>query len=68
MASYPQIREYVRKEFGVRGVKDCHIAHAKEMCGIPVRRSWRRKGQRMIPCPSTKFPYLEKAFRHFGMV
>jgi len=68
MATYPQIREYVYKEFRVRGIKDCHIAHAKEMCKIPVRISWRRQGQRKVPCPRDKLPYLERTFRHFGMM
>ncbi len=67
MATYEQITEYL-KNIGVRGIKGCYIAHAKEKCGIPVRRSWRRTGKRMIPCPDSKFIYIQRAFRHFRML
>jgi len=66
-ATYPEIQSYVRKKHG-RVVKSCWIAHAKEICGLNPRRSPRRKGKRMFPCPEEKLEWIKDAFRHFSMI
>ena len=68
MATYKQIRDYVRHKYGFT-VKDCWIAHCKELNGLPVRRAHNRLGDgRKVPCPLTKRSAIEQAFRHFGMI
>jgi hypothetical protein len=39
MATYAEIRAYVRKRSGYVA-KDCWIAHVKALNGNPVRRAW----------------------------
>ncbi|MDO5096775.1 MAG: hypothetical protein Q4D65_09450 [Peptostreptococcaceae bacterium] len=41
MATYKQIQEYIKKEFGF-SCKSCWIAHMKELCNLPVQMSPRR--------------------------
>jgi len=65
--TYAEIDEYVRKKHG-RSVKSCWIAHAKEICGLNPRRSSRRKGRRLIPCPDEKLVWIKDAFRYFKMI
>ena len=67
MATYKQIREYVNQNYGYTP-KDCWIAHSKELSGIPVKRSHRRSGARVYPCPKDKLESIQAAFRHFGMM
>jgi len=67
MATYKQIREYVKQKFGYTP-KDCWIAHTKELSGLPVKRSHRRTGERVYPCPEVKLGDIQDAFRHFRMI
>ena len=67
MATYKEIQAYVKKEFGYTP-KTCWIAHAKELSGLPVKRSHRRSGERVYPCPEEKLRDIQEAFRHFGMM
>jgi hypothetical protein len=68
MATYEEIQTWIRKTHQI-SVKTCWIAHAKEICGLPVKRSPRRKGQeRVFPCPESKLQIIKAAFRHFGMI
>jgi len=67
LATYPEIQNYVRKKYG-KYVKSCWIAHAKEICGLNPKRSPRRIGARMIPCPDEKLSLIKDAFRHFKMI
>jgi len=66
-ATYPEIEDYVKKKYG-KIVKTCWIAHAKEICGLNPRRSPRRMGKRLVPCPDEKLVWIKEAFRHFKMI
>ena len=62
-----EIRKWLRETRGIRGVKDCHIAHAKELSGLRVKPAWNRQGDvRVIPCPSDKLPHIKAALKHLG--
>jgi len=64
--SYLKIQEYVKKKHGFVP-QTCWIAHAKEKCGLKVRRAANRKSnKRKHPCPDNKFPAIKDALRHFG--
>jgi hypothetical protein len=64
-----QIRDWLMQTRGVRGVKDCHIADAKEKSGLVVRRAWnRQEDKRAVPCPSEKLSHIQDALRHFGIL
>ncbi len=68
MATYDQIRDFVRRHSGF-DPKTCWIAHVKQLNGLPVRRAWnRRSGSREIPCPPEKRPAIEAALRQLGMI
>lgn len=68
MATYREIREYVKKKHGYVA-QDCWIAHIKEVCGLPLRPASNRKGpSRSELCPESKRADIVEAFRHFGMV
>ncbi len=69
MATYEQIREWVKSNHQCY-VKGCWIAHAKEIYGIPVRKSPNRynENERAVPCPDDKLVYIKEAFEHFGMI
>ena len=49
------------------GIKTCHIAHAKELLGVPKkpRHSLRH---RTYPCPPEKLPLVRQAFIALGML
>jgi hypothetical protein len=66
-ATYSEIQEFVKKKHG-RVVKSCWIAHAKEICGLNPKRSHRRMGKRVYPCPDEKLVWIKEAFRHFKMI
>ena len=69
MATYPEIRAYIKSKYGY-SVKDCWIAHMKEVCGIPVRMAYNRQDprRRTHPCPPGKQDAVREAFCHFGML
>ena len=67
MATYTQIQDYIKQKYN-NTPKTCWIAHAKELSGLPVKRSHRRKGERVYPCPEDKLPDIQDAFRYFGMM
>jgi len=63
-----KIQEYVKNNYGFVP-KTCWIAHAKELCGMKVRKAWNRKmEQRKYPCPKDKFPAIKEALNHFGFL
>ncbi len=69
MATYKQIQEYVRNNYGYNP-KTCWIAHMKEVCGLPVRQApnrWNPNG-RQIPCPIDKQSDIRQAFEYFHMI
>ena len=66
--SYNNIQEYVKKKYGFVP-KSCWIAHAKELCGLNVRKSWnRRSDQRKYPCPEDKLVAIKDALKNFGLL
>lgn len=64
--TYKDIQEYVKKEYGYRPKKSW-IGHVKELCGVPLKKTWNKKRKRKQPCPSTKIESIKKAFKHFGI-
>ena len=67
MAIYKQIQANVKHKYGFVP-KTCWIAHVKEICGLPLKKAWNRKGERINPCPSGKIEFIKDAFRHFKMI
>jgi len=67
MVTYKEIQAFVKREYGFVP-KTCWIAHVKELCGLPVKKAWSRKGERTHPCPSEKMDAIKDAFKHFKMI
>ena len=67
MATYTEIQNYVKKKHG-KVVKTCWIAHAKEICGLEPKKSHRRFGKRVYPCPDNKLLWIKDAFKNFNMI
>ena len=69
MATYKQIQEYVKTNYGYVP-KSCWIAHMKEILGLNPREAYNRyeSTRRTHPCPVNKQKDLEEAFKHFNMV
>ena len=67
MATYPEIQEDVKKLHG-RTVKNCWIAHVKELNGLPLRVAWNRhsKAKRKHACPPEVRPIIEASMRRLG--
>lgn len=49
------------------GVAPCHIAHAKELLGMP-KRPRTSPNPRKKPCPPEKLPLIRQAFIALGML
>ena len=43
MATYKEIQIWIKENKGII-VQTCHIAHVKEICGIPMRGASNRNG------------------------
>jgi hypothetical protein len=68
MATYKQIQEWVKQQYGFIP-KTCWIADAKNQAGIPMRKAPNRQGlDRVEPCPPNKIAPIREALRHFGMI
>ncbi len=68
MATYREIQDYVKNKHGFKP-ETCWIAHAKEKCGLSVKRAWNRQStKRVKPCPNDKLEMIKESFRHFGMI
>lgn len=72
MATYQEISDWITTTT-YRQIKishTCWIAHAKEICNIPLRRAWNRpkNGHRKILCPPNVFPYILAAFIRYNML
>lgn len=66
--TYLKIQEYVKRKYGFVP-KTCWIADAKELCGLPIRKAWNRKGkQKKYPCPKDKLTAIKKALNYFGLL
>lgn len=69
MATYPQIWQYTKKQFGYVP-KPCWIAHMKELCGLNPRMAYNRHdpNKRVNPCPPEKQEDIRQVFKHFNMI
>ena len=68
MSTYLNIQTYIAKKYGWVP-RTCWIAHAKQLCGLEVKRAWnRRDKERANPCPPEKMPAIREAFEYFGMI
>lgn len=69
MATYREIEEYIKKQHGFT-VKPCWIAHMKEICGLPVKKSHNREKPdvRKHECPENKQEVIREAFEYFKML
>lgn len=69
MATYEMIRVDVLNRNG-RHVKDCWIAHVKELNGRALGVAWNRKPgtERKHPCPDWARPFIEDSMRRFGII
>lgn len=69
MATYKDIQEYVKANFGYTP-KTCWIAHSKELHGLSPKVANNRTdvNKREYPCPEEKQEDIKKAFKYFGML
>lgn len=69
MATYFKIQLFVQERHGFVP-KTCWIAHAKELCGIPVKDTPNRtdSSKRVNPCPEDKLSAIQDAFMYFKMI
>jgi len=69
MATYKQIQDFVKSNFGV-SVKTCHIAHVKHVHGFVMRPAPNRKSldARVFECPDRNKVLIETAMKHFKML
>ena len=68
MATYKQIQEWVRQQYGWTP-ESCWIAHCKELRSLARRDAPNRRGaERRVPCPRHKQDPIFRAFRHFMML
>ena len=69
-ATYPKIKEYVKKKYGVN-VHTSYIAQVKRMCGLDMGENY-NKSKKEIPevkqCPQEKVEYIKDALRHFKLI
>jgi hypothetical protein len=70
MATYQQIKDHVRREFGFKIHHTCWIADVKARYGLTARIAANRQStdSRVVSCPPDKVPAIEAALRHFGMI
>ena len=67
MVKNEDIQKYVKEKYGFYP-KNGWIAEAKEVYGIPFKRSSFRNGPRKWPCPKKHLKDLREAFTHFGLI
>ena len=69
MGTYNEIAFWVKIHYGVT-VHPCHIAHAKELSGLPVQVANNRQSpdHRQEPCPPDYLPLIQAAFYYYGMI
>ena len=69
MATYPQIKQWVKETYGWSVQHDCWIAHCKDLAGLQPQPAWNRARRgRAVPCPPEKQEAIISAFRHFRML
>ena len=69
-ATYPKIKEYVKKKYGVN-VHTSYIAQVKRMCGLDMGENYnksKKENPEVKQCPQEKVEYIKDALRHFGVI
>ena len=69
-ATYPKIKEYVKKKYGVN-VHTSYIAQVKRMCGLDMGENYnksKKENPEVKQCPQEKVEYIKDALRHFGVL
>ena len=69
-ATYPEIKEYVLKEYGLK-VSNLYISQIKRKCGLEVGDSYnlpKSEGAKIPQCPPNKEKAITDALEHFGML
>jgi hypothetical protein len=67
-ATYKQIQDDIRARYH-RTVKNCWIAHVKELNGLAPRQAANRQAARRLnECPEKIRPLIEAAMRRLGML
>ena len=70
MATYDQIRDYVKEQTGLH-VTNLNIAQIKRKCGITQRENYnlpKSEDSRQPNCTNEKENAIKEAFKHFGMI
>lgn len=69
MATYAQIRLWVKDNHGWSVQHDRWIAHCQDLAGLkPLRVRNRADDRRVVPCPTEKRHDIIESIRHFGML
>lgn len=69
-ATYQEIKDYVRKEFGLK-VSTLYISQIKRKCGIEVGEHYnisQKENQKVPQCPKEKEDAIRAALEHFAMI
>ena len=69
-ATYPQIKEYVLEQTGLK-VSSLYISQIKRECGLEVGDSYNKpksEDAKVPQCPLEKEKAIMDALRHFGMI
>lgn len=68
MATYDQIKEWVRTEYSIK-VEIYWIPHVEQLNGLPVKQAWnRRGGGRAKQRHPRARPMIEETMRALGML
>ena len=65
--TYRQIQASVKETAGFVPKRDW-IAHVKELNGLPLKHTHKRRTKRLEPCPVAKRKAIEDALRRFGFL
>ena len=69
-ATYPKIKEYVKKKYGVN-VHTSYIAQVKRMCGLDMVENYnksKKENPEVKQCPQEKVEYIKDALRYFNEI
>lgn len=69
-ATYPEIKEYVLKETGLK-VSSLYISQIKRKCGLEVGENYnlsKNENARVPQCPQDKENAIRAALKHFAMI
>lgn len=68
-STYNDIQDYVKEKYNIT-IKDCWVAHVKEICGLSPKPSPNRIDikKRKYPCPEDKQEIVIEAFKKVGWI